>query len=289
MRTIMISRSLLACLVLSGAMASGSASAQMLLCPEPSSVSVETEDMTAEARQLLTRLTVALDLHGHRGIDEDAIMQANAETPSALIAKLDHVANRCVRESRDLEAFYEALPALRKSFLEAVGLAEEADAAVRDSRIKNASENLTKAERVESAIDLSVRELWRKLWFRPAKGGDHADDRFAVIVASPTDADSGWDKLGEHQRRWKDAYFQLHEPYYKSNPHHAIVVGRRLPREQAERLRDYAIELGMAEDAYVWPLPIDATSETLSDRAKAPEQKAEQDGSRERLDLSVLQ
>ena len=125
---------------------SSAVSAQMLLCPEPSSVSVETEDMAAEAKQLLARLTVALDLHGHRGIDEDAIMQANAETPSALLAKLDDVANRCVRASRDLEAFYAALPALRKTFLEAVGLAETPTEAARDSRIKTVSEGTTEAE-----------------------------------------------------------------------------------------------------------------------------------------------
>ncbi|MEM7042428.1 MAG: hypothetical protein AAF543_06435, partial [Pseudomonadota bacterium] len=49
----------------------------------------------------------------------------------------------------------------------------------------------------------------------------------------------------------------LHEPYYESNPHHAIVVGRRLPEDQATRLRDYVVELGMADDAYLWALPYD--------------------------------
>ena len=112
----------------------------------------------------------------------------------------------------------------------------------------------------------------------------------AVIVASPVDADSGWDALGKHQRRWKDAYFQLHEPYYDSNPHHAIVVGRRLPQRQATKLLDYVIELGMAEDAFLWPLP--ETHQATIERATAAVAAESDDLGRTRedgrLDRSIL-
>ncbi len=288
-------RTLMACGLVAGCLMSGPASAQVLLCPDPPQLDVEASDVSAEAERLLKRLTIALDLHGHRGIEEKAIMEAHAETPSALLAKLGNVADRCSRASGDLEGFYTSLPELRKAFLEATDLEEAIDEGDRDPMIKNASNDLSEAERVERSIDLSVRELWRKLWFRPAKGGGHTGDRWAVIVASPSDADSGWDKLGEHQRRWKDAYFQLHEPYYENNPHHAIVIGRRLPRSQAERLRDYAIELGMAADSYVWPLPVDDVSSEVEEAEAVPveavavaDDGAEEPEEQEGLDLSVL-
>ena len=150
------------------------------------------------------------------------------------------------------------MPGLRKAFLTATNAADSFAGAV-DAAVDPGADEIalewSEAEHVEQSIDLSVRELWRKLWFRSAEHADGDDERWAVIVASPADVDSGWDLLGEHQRRWVDAYFQLHEPYYESNPHHAIVVGRRLPEDQARRLRDYVIELDMADDAYIWALP----------------------------------
>ena len=262
----MVIRSLVASAILAGQLFVGGASAQVLLCPEAPSPDITAADIPVEAERLLKRLTIALDLHGHRGIDEDEILQAHKETPSALLDKLGNVVDRCAKESGDLEAFYDALPDLRKAFLAATNVADPfagaADAAI-EPGIEEATLDLEwkEAERVEESIDLSVRELWRKLWFRPAETDGENERRWAVIVASPEDADRGWDILGEHQRRWVDAYFQLHEPYYESNPHHAIVVGRRLPEEQASRLRNYVIELGMASDAYIWALPDESGSE----------------------------
>ena len=150
------------------------------------------------------------------------------------------------------------------------------------SEIKPALDEQTNAEAMERSIDLSVRELWRKLWFRPAGDEINEQNRWAVIVASPADSDSGWDALGEHQRKWKDVYFQLHQPYYDDNPHHAIVVGRRLSRPDAESLLTYVKELGMAEDAYVWPLP-----EKAGATAAGPMPVAGQ-SDRRGLDLSIL-
>ncbi|MGI9416499.1 MAG: hypothetical protein ACR2RA_01545 [Geminicoccaceae bacterium] len=251
----MVIRSLVASTIMASYLAAGAAEAQVLLCPETPPADVATSDVPSAAERLLRRLVIALDLHGHRGISEQAIMQAHEKTPSALLAKLSNVVDRCMMASGDLDLFHAALPDLRKAFLEA------ADVAVNDGHIegnrsiKNAALDAPEAERLEQSIDLSVRELWRKLWFRPADNVENPDDRWAVIVASPPDADSGWDQLGAHQRRWVDTYFQLHEPYYGSNPHHAVVVGRRLPQKQAARLLDYVIELGMAEDAFLWPLP----------------------------------
>ncbi|MEM7045904.1 MAG: hypothetical protein AAF543_24090 [Pseudomonadota bacterium] len=223
-------------------------------------------DTSAEAERLLKRLTIALDLHGHRGISEREIMEAHADTPTALLGKLSHVVDRCNAVSHDLEGFHAALPDLRKAFLEATNIPAVFDAAEASAVDDDVSEaqaisasttDWAEADRVEESIDLSVRELWRKLWFRTAVSAEANVNRWAVIVASPPDADRGWDQLGKHQRRWIDAYFQLHEPYYESNPHHAIVVGRRLPEDQATRLRDYVVELGMADDAYLWALPYD--------------------------------
>lgn len=293
----MIFRSLVASTILAGHIVAGSAEAQVLLCPEAPPASVAADDISAEAERLLKRLIVALDLHGHRGISEQDIMQAHAETPSAFLAKLTNVVNHCERASGDLERFYAALPDLRKSFLEATNLAatiDPTDDAEGGKKINVAAQESTEAERLEQSINLSVRELWRKLWFRPAEGLAQSDNRWAVIVASPSDADSGWDALGEHQRRWIDAYFQLHEPYYDNNPHHAIVVGRRLPEEQADRLRDYVIELGMAEDAYLWALPGDnggaagAEVEIEATTEAKPDDGDRDPSPRDELDLSVL-
>lgn len=285
----MIVRSLLASLALLGPIAFGSASAQVLLCPEAPPTDVKAEDKPSEAERLLKRLTIALDLHGHRGISEQEIMEAHAETPSALLAKLDNVVDRCEKAAGDLDDFYLALPEIRKAFLEATNIADRV--AIKGESEGEAASNSSEAERIEEAIDLSVRELWRKLWFRSAKSEEQENGRFAVIVASPSDADSGWDELGRHQSQWKDAFFQLHIPYYDSNPHHAIVVGRRLPREQAEQLRDYAIEIGMAEDAYLWELPEDTVVEDGKEAAQLDDVVivyAKDDRTRKELDLSIL-
>ncbi|NJO37524.1 MAG: hypothetical protein HC871_07765 [Rhizobiales bacterium] len=291
-------RSMVAALVLTtGLIVTGEARAQVLLCPQAPSPDITAADIPAEAERLLQRLTIALDLHGHRGISEQTIMAAHAETPSALLAKLTNVADRCARATGDLGSFYAALPELRKAFLEATDMSDVVDInySVEGEQKGNEGADWAKVERVEQSIDLSIRELWRRLWFRPADG-KKKDDRWAVIVASPADADSGWDELGDHQRHWKDAYFQLHEPYYDRNPHHAIVVGRRLPRDQAVRLRDYAIELGMAKDAYIWELPGDdeaiaRPAEPQAAEAGSPRPsigQASYASAREKLDLGIL-
>lgn len=301
----MVFRSVLAGAFVAGGMLTTAASAQVLLCPEPPAPTVNAEETSAEAERLLQRLTVALDLHGHRGVDEAAIMRAHADTPGALLAKLGNVVERCnIASGGGIQAFHDDLPGLREAFLDATDVADtpgdeaaKAEDAGEDLKIKAAVGERTDAERVEQSIDLSVRELWRKLWFRPADEQGDQQQRWAVIVASPSDADAGWDKLGEHQRRWKDAYFQLHEPYYDDNPHHAIVAGRRLPEAQARRLLDYVKEIGMADDAYVWLLPADEpaiaaapepTGKTDDGAGKADDDagKAEDD---EGLDLSILE
>lgn len=264
--------------------------AQVLLCPDSRSAIVNEVDLAAEAERLLQRLSIALDLHGHRGIDEAAILRNHAETPGALLAKLNNIANRCTSVAgSNIEAFQGHLPGLRKGFLEATAKPEtiEVDAAASSIRVKPAAGSSTDSEQVELSIDLSVRELWRKLWFRRGGAGVEEDKRWAVIVASPETADSGWDALGAHQREWKDVYFQLHEPYYDDNPHHAVVVGRRLPREEAQRLLKYVRELGMADDAYLWPLPVDDVAVTPASASVAPAENPSEPA-RETLDLSIL-
>jgi hypothetical protein len=254
-------------------------SAQVLLCPEPPMSAVDEADAAAEAERLLHRLTIALDLHGHRGIDEKAIMDAHAGTPRAFLDKLGNVAERCAGAAVDgVEAFTAKLPDLRKAFLDTTDALGEknvvADGESPALKVPRTASKVHDAEQVEQSIDLSVRELWHKLWFRPSAEGDEQSGRWAVIVASPEDADAGWDALGKHQRTWKDAYFQLHEPYYESNKHHAIVVGRRLPEVQARRLLDYVKELGMADDAFVWALPADADATEAPADTDEPEKMA---------------
>ena len=287
----MLVRSLIAGIILAGGMIAEQGRAQVLLCPTPPALAADaagdTSVTSAEAERLLQRLSVALDLHGHRGVDEAAIMRAHRDTPNALLAKLNDVAERCARAARDgFETFDARRPELRKLFLKTVMTADrpvsENPASDVRSEIKPAVGMPTDAEQVERSIDLSVRELWRKLWFRPASDDISEQNRWAVIVASPADADSGWDALGEHQRRWKDVYFQLHQPYYDDNPHHAIVVGRRLSRDDAESLLNYVKELGMADDSYVWPLPDDTEA-----AAAEPLPAGGRNGRRE-LDLSIL-
>ncbi len=286
----MLLRSLALSTVLAGFVAAGAVgnvSAQIVLCPDVSPGASGSSDVSAENERLLHRLTIALDLDGYRGISSNDITGLHTETPSALLAKLSNVVDLCVKASHDLETFYESLPELREAFLEATGIAFDGlDEATEGTGIETVS--LQSADAVTSE-DLNVRDLWRKLWFRSAEAADPEIDRWAVIVASPSDVDSGWDKLGEHQRLWKDSYFQLHVPYYDANPHHAIVVGRRLPHDQALRLRDYAIELGMAEDSYVWQLPIDGVEEvapTVNVEASAAGSSDEKDD--DGLDLSIL-
>ena len=268
-------RSLVASALLAGSVTAGDLSAQVLLCPVAPPASVAPGDVSAEAERLLKRLTIALDLHGHRGISEGDIIESHADTPSALLAKLANVADRCARAvGDDPGEFHTALPDIRKAFLEATdttAVSKTPDASETTNEaaeIKTAALEWSEAERIEESIDLSIRELWRKLWFRKAAGDDQGDARWAVIVASPPDADSGWDALGEHQSQWLDTYFQLHEPYYDGNPHHAIVVGRRLPREQAVKLRDFVIELGMAKDSFIWPLPLDEPADPSAQPAE---------------------
>ncbi|MDH3659247.1 MAG: hypothetical protein OEU92_04320, partial [Alphaproteobacteria bacterium] len=99
----MIVRSLVASTILVGHIAAGGAEAQVLLCPEAPPASVVADDISTEAERLLKRLIVALDLHGHRGISEQDIMQAHTETPSALLAKLTNIVDRCMRASGDIE------------------------------------------------------------------------------------------------------------------------------------------------------------------------------------------
>jgi hypothetical protein len=284
----MLFRSLTLSTVLAGYVAAGAAgpvSTQIILCPDLPPASSASSDILAETERLLHRLTIALDLDGYRGISSDDITELHTETPSALLAKLSNVVDRCTKASLDLTTFHDALPELREAFLEATGISFEAIE-------EEGSDIKTVALQSDDAVtedELNVRDLWRKLWFRSVEDVDPTIDRWAVIVASPSDIDSGWDKLGEHQRRWRDSYFQLHVPYYDSNPHHAIVVGRRLPHDQALRLREYAIELGMAEDSYVWPLPIDGAEETTTpvdvDAAAGSSARRDVEGG---LDLSIL-
>jgi len=243
----MVVRSLLTSFLVTGVMMTSSASAQVLLCPPPPELSASKVEMRAEAEILLERLSISLDLYKHEAIDNAAIVGAHAETPGALLAKLGNVADRCSLAATDgLGKFYDDLPELRLLFLEATMIGE------------------TDIIKSEQSADLSVRALWRKLWFRSPSGVNDQKDRWAVIVASPASADEGWTKLGSHQKSWKGVYFQLHQPYYESSDYHAIVVGKKLPRDEAEKLLDYVIELGMPDDSYIWPVPVDQSANVAS-------------------------
>lgn len=290
----MIFRSLFSGILAAGVLISGHVSAQVLLCPAPPELSASDAETQAETAEMLERLLIAFDLYGHEGIDIDGIISAHAEMPEALLTKLGNVADRCaLADTGDLNAFYEKLPDLRRIFLEAALIGSIADekghhqsGANADLRGNPAFVDLIEAVQSEPFIDLSVRALWRNLWFRsPDIDTDH-DDRWAVIVASPADDNDGWKMLGEFQKAWEDVYFQLHQPYYDDSSYHAIVVGKKLPREDAERLLAYVKELGMADDSYLWPVPIDETVDAVISTNTAEDIRT--GGKQVGLDLSIL-
>lgn len=290
----MVFRSLFAGLLAAAVMIAGNASAQVLLCPAPSELSANKGETRAEAEKMLERLLIAFDLYGHEGIDEAAIVRAHADTPGALLTKLGNVADRCALVATDdLKKFYEQVPELRRLFLEATLIDDTTEQKGKDQggvgvdlKRPSALVDLAEALQLERSADLSVRALWRKLWFRSPSSVEDHENRWAVIVASPADADVGWALLGEHQKTWKDVYFQLHQPYYEDSSYHAIVVGKKLPREEAERLLDYVKEMGMLDDSYIWPVPVDKAVNVVSPKITREEIQA--GGVRKRLDLSIL-
>ena len=284
----MVFRSLVTVTLAVGVMIAGSASAQVLYCPDPAELKTSDDANRAEAKKLLERLLTALDLHGRDGVDQDVFLKAHEDTPGALLAKLSNVADRCsLTAMNNAASFHEHLPDLRRTFLEAVlkggpssaGSGEGEDVDVED---------------LEKTINLSLRDLWRKLWFRPQiPEDDQQDHRWAVIVASPDSVSKGWDKLDEHQTAWGDTYFELHQPYYDDSGFHAIVVGKKLPRSEAERLLAYVKELGMADDSFLWPVPVEdaakvASEEPPNDVLNNIVEAAKVRRDRERLDLSIL-
>lgn len=280
-------RSLFSVVVTAGALIAGSASAQVLYCPEPAELSTNNDENRVKAGTLLGRLLTAFDLHGQSGIDQAKILGAHQATPGALLAKLSNIADRCsLTLMRDITAFHEELPDLRRAMLDAV-LVNDVEAAQQDD--VETTETAVDAEDLEKSINLSLRDLWRKLWFRQPSADDQQDHRWAVIVASPEGVSDGWASLRKHQASWDDVYFELHQPYYDDSDYHAIVVGKKLPISEAERLLLYVRELGMADDAYLWPVPVDdavnvASTAILEKRIEITETK----GERRLLDLSVL-
>ncbi len=290
-------RSLFAVAMTACLVSAGGVSSQVLYCPEPVELSTEKHENRMRAETLLVQLLTAMDLQGQAVIDQDAILRAHGQTPGALLAKLSNVADRCsLKAMRSRGAFHEELPELRRALLEAVLVEDTASSAGNDFDIDD----------MEQSINLSLRDLWRKLWFRPAPGDNEHDHRWAVIVASPEGVPKGWLKLGEHQTTWDDVYFELHQPYYNDSDYHAIVVGKKLPRNEAERLLDYVKELGMADDAYLWPLPIEsglggdqpagvaaplaapAAAPFASSSGRGPVQLFKTRDARQNLDLSIL-
>lgn len=281
----MVFRSLVTVTLAVGVMIAGNASAQVLYCPDPAELSTSDEENRAEAEMLLERLLTALDLHGREGIDQDALLSAHEDTPGALLAKLSNVADQCsLTAMNNAATLNEHLPDLRRSFLESV--------LNRDLSSTQGGADTGKGvdvESLEKSINLSLRDLWRKLWFRLPPSQDLPDERWAVIVASPTDASEGWVKLREHQANWDDVHFELHQPYYDDSNYHAIVVGKKLRRSEAERLLDYVKELGMADDSFIWPVP---ANDVVNVSSMEPKQNvveaAETRGERGVLDLSIL-
>lgn len=268
----MIVRSLLSSMVAMVMLFTGHATAQVLLCPTTPKLNDSQAETRADARRLLERLMISLDLRGYDGIDVDEIMDKHAETPGALLAKLGNVADQCARaDSDDLEEFYSTVPELRQALLEAMAAAD-----------------MTEVVEAERPTDLSVRSLWRKLWFRTAPDDNDANNRWAVIVSSPEGDDEGWSYLGDFQETWEDVYFQLHEPYYDHSEYHAIIVGKKLPREEAERLLDYVKELGMAEDSYLWPVPVEDNVGVASSEAGNVSKQRKLTRRERELDISVL-
>ena len=156
-------RSLFAAAVTACLISAGSASSQVLYCPEPVELSTNNQENRIRAEGLLARLLTAMDLQGQAGIDQEAILREHGRTPGALLAKLSNVADRCsLKAMHNRQSFHEELPELRRDLLKAI-LVEDAAASAGDD---------ADVEDMEQSVNLSLRDLWRKLWFRPPPGDD---------------------------------------------------------------------------------------------------------------------
>jgi hypothetical protein len=245
----MLLRSFVLVLALAGTMGTERASAQAIACP---GLAGDETGLSADA--LIDRFLSVLALRGHEPVAALAKEAAKEDDRAALIESLAALDQDCQRQAGGgLDALDQLRPPLRRQFLEI--LAAPADAGVVPASAPRAEEPAAKAVPVLlGEVDLSVKELWRSLWFRPATEVPSGDKRFAVIVASPEDEAEAWSAYADHQERWTEVHFELYRPY-QGNDHHALVVGRRLTRDEAARLAAYVKDMGMADDSYLWELP----------------------------------
>jgi hypothetical protein len=206
------------------------AAAQAIDCPA-----------AAPASLWLERWQAVLELDGADGLPAE-LRAAGRQAGAGLVPALAALAERCRTAAGDGRLDGAERQALRAALVERL-LPERAAA----------------LPAFERALTLAPRALWRRLWYGdPDRPLDEAT-RWAVIVASPADEAKGWAALRAHQRRWPDVQFELHRPYFPGRPL-ALVVGRRLTRADAGKLVAYARELGMAKDAFAWPLPLAGSS-----------------------------
>lgn len=208
----------------------------------------------AKTLDLLQRFVGALDLQHLSSVSATGIMSRHAHHPDELMARLWKLDDECValaQEGWQLAA-EQRQQIMRRRFLQTV--------------LTSSGEPSTDIERtirdVEGKIQRSIVEQSRRRWFRDPKSPKADANRWAVIVASPTAA-TAWDALKRHQERWPEMHFELHVPYDKSNPHYAIVAGRRLSEDEAATLVDQVLRTGLASDSYKFPLPMSAITKRM--------------------------
>ena len=228
--------------------------AQVVECPgllsAPETASQRT---SATAKDLFGSFVGVLDLRGRRAFNEAELVSRYTHNPGEPLIKLQDLDIQCLALSQDDRfSVDERRQIMRHRFLETVLATSDGSDADVQQAVKG----------IEGEIRLSVRDLARELWFQEAEEPLDDTNRWSVIVASPT-AVTAWEELKAHQERWPQIHFQLHVPYHDSNPHYAIVVGRRLSKTNATKLVEIVQQAGMASDSYPWPLPGDKPEQDL--------------------------
>jgi hypothetical protein len=252
------------------------ASAQVIECPGALPVTDIKPDRTgATAERLLGRFVSALGLRGIPPVDEAAIMAAYREQPDQLLVKLQYLALQCTMLVLDGSlALPERQSVVRRVFLDYVlapprpeerDLAAYLNKAASGGTGEGASAEATSAAlSVENARQRSEREQWHQRWYRPPSDSVDDSNRWSVIVASPDGENQGWEYLREHQTRWPQVHFELHAPYDFDSRNYAIIAGRRLPEASARELAEEVKRMGMASDAFAWPLPVNGDVDQLA-------------------------
>jgi hypothetical protein len=242
--------------------------AQVIECPGAlPGAQLKKEQTLKMAERLLGRFSAALGLHGLSTIDETAIIERYRERPEQLLTKLTYLTLQCQMVLLDSTMSQEARSqAVRRVFLDYVlqgpdmavdSLAAYVNKVATTGRVDEARDIEFEVARVEQALLQSARSQWAEMWFleAPKRIIGKPPQRWSVIIASPRFEDDGWQTLRRFQASHPDIHFELDGPFDLDSPHYAIVAGRGLTQDKANRLLARVKEKGLPDDSYVWRAP----------------------------------